>query len=63
MRLTPGRKKDRMITIRDATEADLPAIVHIYNSSIPGGRSTADTKSIAVDDRVEWSENSILRNG
>lgn len=40
--------------IRDATEADLPAIVDIYNQSIPAGWSTADTKPIAVADRVEW---------
>lgn len=40
--------------IREATEADLPAIVDIYNQSIPGGWSTADTRPIAVADRVEW---------
>ncbi len=40
--------------VRDATEADLPAIVDIYNQSIPAGRSTADTRPIAVADRVEW---------
>ena len=40
--------------IREATEADLPAIVDIYNQSIPAGWSTADTKPIAVADRVEW---------
>jgi L-amino acid N-acyltransferase YncA len=42
------------IFIRDAVEADLPAIVEIYNQSIPGGWSTADTRPIAVADRVEW---------
>jgi L-amino acid N-acyltransferase YncA len=40
--------------IREAVEADLPAIVDIYNQSIPGGWSTADTMPIAVADRVEW---------
>ena len=40
--------------IREATEADLPAIVDIYNQSIPGGWSTADTRPITVADRVEW---------
>jgi L-amino acid N-acyltransferase YncA len=40
--------------IRDATEADLPAIVDIYNQSIPGGTSTADTAPVAVADRIEW---------
>jgi L-amino acid N-acyltransferase YncA len=42
------------LRIRDATEADLPAIVDIYNQSIPGGWSTADTQPITVADRVEW---------
>jgi phosphinothricin acetyltransferase len=42
------------LRIRDVTEADLPAIVDIYNQSIPAGRSTADTTSISVADRVEW---------
>jgi len=42
------------IQVRDATEADLPEIVDIYNLSIPGGWSTADTSPIAVSDRVEW---------
>jgi L-amino acid N-acyltransferase YncA len=40
--------------IRHATEADLPAIVDIYNQSIPAGWSTADTQPITVADRVEW---------
>src|SRR6266545_5881030 len=42
------------LRIRDATEADLPAIVDIYNQSIPAGWSTADTQPITVADRVEW---------
>ena len=42
------------LQIRDAAEADLPAIVDIYNQSIPGGWSTADTNSISVADRIEW---------
>ena len=40
--------------IRDAVEADLPAIVEIYNQSIPGGTSTADTAPVTVIDRIEW---------
>jgi phosphinothricin acetyltransferase len=40
--------------IREATEADLPAIVDIYNQSIPAGWSTADTQPITVASRVEW---------
>jgi len=42
------------IHMRDATEADLSAVVDIYNQSIPGGVSTADTTPVAVADRVEW---------
>jgi len=45
------------LLIRDATETDLPAIVEIYNQSIPAGRSTADTRPITVADRVEWFRN------
>jgi phosphinothricin acetyltransferase len=40
--------------VRDAVEADLPAIVAIYNQSIPGGWSTADTRPLTVADRLEW---------
>src|SRR5205807_1028968 len=40
--------------IRDATPADLPAIVDVYNQSIPAGWSTADTQPVAVADRAEW---------
>jgi phosphinothricin acetyltransferase len=42
------------IHIRNATIDDLPRIVEIYNESIPGGWSTADTSPITVADRVEW---------
>ena len=42
------------LSIREATESDLPAIVEIYNQSIPAGWSTADTRPIAVAERVEW---------
>jgi phosphinothricin acetyltransferase len=42
------------IKVRIAMEADLPAIVDIYNQSIPAGWSTADTSPIRVEDRVEW---------
>jgi phosphinothricin acetyltransferase len=42
------------LTIRDATEGDLPAIVDVYNQSIPAGWSTADTKPVSVADRLEW---------
>lgn len=41
-------------TVRDATEADLPAIVAIYNATIPGRMVTADTEPVSVDSRVPW---------
>ncbi|GGL61286.1 GNAT family N-acetyltransferase [Sporolactobacillus putidus] len=44
------------ITIRDAAEEDLPAIVAIYNSTIPGRMVTADTSEISVDERKPWLE-------
>ena len=45
------------IAIRAATEVDLPAIVEIYDQSIPGGWSTADTKPVTVADRIQWFRN------
>jgi L-amino acid N-acyltransferase YncA len=46
--------RESELHIRLATEADLPAIVDIYNQSIPAGRSTADTRPITVEERIEW---------
>jgi L-amino acid N-acyltransferase YncA len=43
-----------MPSIRDATAADLPAIVAIYNAAIPGRMSTADTEPVTVAAREEW---------
>lgn len=40
--------------IRDVTEADLTAIVDIYNQSIPNRQATADTEPISVDSRRSW---------
>jgi len=48
-----ARPKPFMFTIRNARETDLPAIIEIYNQSIPAGRSTADTVPITVAGRVE----------
>jgi L-amino acid N-acyltransferase YncA len=42
------------MTIRDATEADLPAIVAIYNASIPGRTATADTEPVSIESRRDW---------
>jgi len=40
--------------IRDAVEADLPAIVAIYNSIIPGRMVTADLEPVTVASRLPW---------
>ena len=42
------------MTIRDATEADLPAIIAIYNATIAGRMATADTQPVTVDSRRNW---------
>ena len=42
------------MTIRDATEADLPSIVAIYNAAIPGRTATADTEPVSVAQRLTW---------
>ena len=40
--------------IRDATLADLPRIVEIYNAAIPGRQATADTEPITIESRLDW---------
>lgn len=42
--------------IRIAETRDLPAIVEIYNEAIPSRRSTADTQSVRLEDRLAWFE-------
>ena len=42
------------MTIRDAIKADLPAIVAIYNATIPGRMATADTQPVSVESRSDW---------
>ena len=42
------------MTIRTAVEADLPAIVAIYNSIIPGRMVTADLEPVTVASRLPW---------
>ncbi|HEX2855444.1 MAG TPA: GNAT family N-acetyltransferase [Opitutaceae bacterium] len=41
-------------TLRHATESDLPAIVAIYNATIPGRMVTADTEPVSVESRMPW---------
>ena len=40
--------------ISNATIEDLPAIIEIYNTSIPGRMATADLEPVTVDSRREW---------
>ena len=40
--------------IRDAILADLPAIVEIYNSTVPSRMVTADPEPISVESRRAW---------
>ncbi|HEY9642330.1 MAG TPA: N-acetyltransferase family protein [Coleofasciculaceae cyanobacterium] len=42
------------MNIRDAQEADLPAIVEIYNAAIPTRIATADLEPISVESRRDW---------
>jgi phosphinothricin acetyltransferase len=42
------------VIVRDATEADLPAIVAIYNAAIPGRTATADLEPVTVESRCDW---------
>jgi phosphinothricin acetyltransferase len=42
------------LTVRDAVEDDLPAIVVIYNSTVPGRIVTADTEPVSVEARQPW---------
>ncbi|HEY2801845.1 MAG TPA: GNAT family N-acetyltransferase [Chthoniobacterales bacterium] len=40
--------------LRDATEADLPAIVEIYNATIPTRMVTAQLEPVTVKERLLW---------
>ena len=42
--------------IRDAVAEDLPAIVEIYNSTIPSRVVSADTEPVSVEQRLAWFE-------
>jgi L-amino acid N-acyltransferase YncA len=42
------------MTIRDATSADLPAIVAIYNAAIPGRMASGDLEAVSVESRHGW---------
>jgi len=42
------------VIIRDAVEADLPAIVEIYNAAIRGRISSAQLEEVSVEERLPW---------
>lgn len=42
------------MTIRDAVESDLPALVEIYNAAIPGRLATGDLEPVSVGSRLAW---------
>ena len=42
--------------VRDATAADLPAIVEIYNATIPTRMVTADLEPVTIESRLPWFE-------
>ncbi|MDQ3302767.1 MAG: N-acetyltransferase family protein [Actinomycetota bacterium] len=42
------------LRLRDAYESDLPRIVEIYNSTVPGRMVTADLEPISVESRRAW---------
>ncbi len=41
-------------SFRDATIDDLPVVVDIYNSTIPGRDVTADLEPVSVESRLAW---------
>jgi L-amino acid N-acyltransferase YncA len=48
---------DASMMIRDAVEADLPAIIAIYNSTVTYRNVTADWDPVAVESRLAWFHN------
>ena len=52
-----------IVPIRHAQPADLPAIVEIYNASIPGRMATADTAPVTVASARGWFRDSIPTGG
>lgn len=42
------------MVIRDAVEADLPAIIHIYNAAIATRAATAQLEPVTLESRKDW---------
>ncbi|MGI4813688.1 MAG: GNAT family N-acetyltransferase [Janthinobacterium lividum] len=47
-------RAEAAFSIREATLADLPAIVAIYNSTVASRQVTADTEPVSVESRRAW---------
>jgi L-amino acid N-acyltransferase YncA len=45
-----------LAAVRDARAEDLPAIVAIYNETIPTRQATADLEEVSVESRQTWFE-------
>ncbi len=58
LRRSKGRRSETAATeemiIRDATKADLPAIVDIYNAAVATRLSTAQLELVTVESRRDW---------
>jgi L-amino acid N-acyltransferase YncA len=50
----PSRSEAGFMKIRDAVEADLPAIVAIYNAAVATRMSTAQLEPVTVESRRDW---------
>src|SRR6266487_3354376 len=61
LRPVPPAAKEE-VKIRDAVEADLPAIIEIYNAAVATRVSTAQLEPVTVESRRDWlSEHSSDR--
>jgi L-amino acid N-acyltransferase YncA/ADP-ribose pyrophosphatase YjhB (NUDIX family) len=52
----PWAEQEPDLKIRHAQPDDLPAIVDIYNQSIPSRQATGHTEPVRVEDRIAWLE-------
>jgi phosphinothricin acetyltransferase len=54
LRSSREENQEQNMQIRDAVEADLPAIVAIYNMAVPCQIVTADLEPVSVESRLHW---------
>lgn len=45
------------LVYRHATASDLPTVVAIYNSVVPGRMVTADTEPVSIESKLSWFNN------